>query len=93
MFFSTRLNELYKNNDKPTSSTSTQAQKGESDDKMSSITFDAAADRTVLGHAFFGETKACAESAAACTAHRQPLVRQQPGKKEYNNVLINVDFS
>ncbi len=39
-----------------------------------------AADDSVLGYAFFAETKACAASAAACIGHKQQLVRRKPGE-------------
>ncbi|CAF4224607.1 unnamed protein product, partial [Adineta steineri] len=42
------------------------------------INISAVADPNVWGHAFYGEAMACAASAAACTGHKQPLVRGIP---------------
>jgi len=41
---------------------------------------DAAADDTVLGHAFYGETIACSASVAASASHKQQLVRGKRGE-------------
>jgi hypothetical protein len=38
-----------------------------------------AAEDSILGHAFFGETRACASS-AACAGHTATLVRGKPGE-------------
>jgi len=41
-----------------------------------------AADGNIWGHVFFGETRACASS-AACAGHRGTLVRGKPGEIYY----------